>query len=105
MAQLNMKFWDFYDLTPIEIDYALKAHIKEIEDQVKLSWEQTRTQIYYNYLLTPSRKRKVSYSTFKKDYLKFNFDDDDKGEKDIIDDATFETIQEIFKNKTKGTQS
>lgn len=103
MAQLHMTLWEFYELTPIEVNFALQAHAKDVESQVILSWEQTRTQIYYNYLLTPSKKRKVSYHIFKKDYLKFSFDENEKP-KEAMDDVTFNMIQDIFKKKTKGTQ-
>jgi len=104
MAIMHITIWEFYDLTPIEVDYVIKAYIEIIESQTQLSWEQVRTQIYYNYLLTPSKKRKVSYQIFKKDYLPFSFDKDEKrSEENIIDDEAFDSIQDYFKKITKGT--
>jgi len=103
MATLHISLWDFYDYTPIEIDYALKSYFEIVEEQNKISWEQTRLQIYYDYLLTPSKKRKVTYNTFKKDYLRFGFDNEVYNNETIIDDDAFSVIQDYF-NKIKGTQ-
>ena len=105
LAYLNMNLWDFYDYTPLEIDYALKAyHEKELGD-IKLQWEIARTQIYYNYLLTPSRKHKVSYESFKRNYLKFGFDTDINANEMTEEEyeQTVEVVQNII-NKNKGAQ-
>ena len=66
---------EFLYSTQIEIDYALKAYNNIQEESDKAEWERTRTQVYYMYLLTPSKKKKATYQQFKKDYLHLNYDD------------------------------
>lgn len=101
MVLLQMPLYEFWDYTPIEIDYALKAH-KENEDRKnQIEWERTRTHVYYEYIFTQTRRRKVSYNTFKKDYFKLWFDEENKI-KEVIDDETFASINDYFKN-LKGT--
>lgn len=105
LAYLHIPLREFYEYTPIEIDYALTVYYENKEQELKLSWEQTRTQIYYTYLFAPSQKRKVSYSTFKKEYLPLNFDNDNESkETPVIDDVTFGAIQDFFKQKDEGTE-
>lgn len=103
MARLHMNLWDFYELTPIEVDYALKAYNQSLEDLARVDWERTRLSIYFNYLLTPSRKRKLSYESFKRSYIKLSFDDNNEEETNVIDDESFAKIQNIFQN-LKGNQ-
>jgi len=105
MAYLHIPLSDFWDYSPLEIDWALKAHFNQLEMNSRLSWEQTRTQIYYSYLLTPSRKRKVSYNTFKADYLPLGFDKEEKEvDKEPITDEQFDSMHNYFKNE-EGTQN
>lgn len=100
-----MPMEEFLYSTPIEIDYALKAYRDIREENDKAEWERTRTQVYYMYLLTPSKKKKVTYHQFKKDYLHLNYDDKLKeSDEPIIDDATFERMQSYFKKKPEGAQ-
>jgi len=98
MAYLHMSIWDFLDHTPIEIDYALKAYFERVNSQNELQWEIARTQTYFEYLFVPSRKRKVSYNSFKHEFFKLNFDD--KEEKDYVTEEQFDMIQKIVKEKT-----
>jgi hypothetical protein len=94
MAYLHMKVWDFWEHTPIEIDYALKSYYEQRFEDIKTDWERTRTDIYYQYLFTPTKKRKVTYSEFKKEYLRFGFDEEKQI--DVMNDETFEAIDKIF---------
>ena len=96
-----MTLWDFYTYTPIDIDYALKAYYEKKNEEAKLQWEIARTQCYYEYLYVPSKRRKVSYETFKRDYLKLSFDDEIKVKSEVIDDEQFAMIQNIM-NIKKG---
>lgn len=91
-----MTLWEFYDLTPIEVDYILLAYNKRIEEETKLSWEQVRTSVYYNYLMTPSSKQKVSYDHFKREYLRFPFDET-KSDTIALTDNDINDIQDFFK--------
>jgi nucleoside-specific outer membrane channel protein Tsx len=100
MSIFHMSLSDFNDYTPIEIDNALKAYYKEETENNKLTWEQLRIQIYYSYLLTASTKSKVSYTSFKHEYMPFEFDKDTHEEKPVIDDNTIDMIQNYF-NKNK----
>lgn len=91
-----MSLSDFWDYTPIEIDYALKAYTENKIEEARLSWEQTRIHIYFHYLLTSSKRRKVSYETFKKDYIALNFDKKEITT-DVLNDEQFESIDKFFK--------
>lgn len=104
MTYFRMSLWDFYSYTPIEIDYALKAYFEEKALIHKEEWERTRVGIYFNYLFTPTKRRKVTYNTFCKDYLKLNYDDDQDLEKHEISDEEFKNIQDYFKT-LPGTNS
>jgi hypothetical protein len=95
-----MTLLDFYTYAPIEIDYVLKAYFEKVENENIGEWERVRTQIYYSYLFVPTKRRKVTYETFKRDYLKFSFDDKDKKNEEVIDDEQFAMIQKIMKEKT-----
>lgn len=101
MAILHMSLSEFNDYTPAEIDYALKAHSEIITSQNNLSWEQVRLQIYYSYLLTPGKKRKVTYKTFKREYLPFDFDQDKKEDDYVLTNEDIDVMQNFFK-KPKG---
>jgi len=96
MVNLHIPLCDFWDYTPIEIDNALKIYTENKIDEIKLSWEQTRIQIYFTYLLTPSKRRKASYETFKKDYISLGFDKKESTT-EIIDDEQFASINNFFK--------
>lgn len=102
MALLQMPLSDFWDYTPREIDYALQAYHNQKLEESKTDWERTRTSIYYSYLLVPSKKRKVSYEQFKRNYLKLSWDDEGKENTEVIDDEAFASIHEHFK-KLKGS--
>lgn len=104
MAYIYMPLNVFWNSTPIEIDLALKAYYEAKIETEKAQWERTRTQIYFNYIFTPSSKRKVSYNTFKRDFLPFKFDELDKDKEPMIDDEAFANIQDFFKKKTEGSQ-
>jgi hypothetical protein len=104
MARLHMSLWEFYECTPIEINYALNAHFDIVKENAQLTWEQTRTTIYYMYLLSPSKKKKVSYDIFKNEYLHLSFDDEINNKKPAMSDEDFEQIQNFFKKLTKGNQ-
>lgn len=95
-----MTLWDFYSYTPAEIDFVFKAFNEKEKEEIKLKWEIARTHIYYEYLFVPSRKRKVSYETFKREYLKLAFDEDKNSNKEVMDDEEFDMIQNIMKEKT-----
>ena len=97
-----MSLNEFYDYTPVEIDYAFRFYYENEDQKSKIIWEQTRLKIYYSYLFSPSQKRKVTYITFKRDYLPFSFDEKDKEDKEVIDDNTFSAIQDFFKQKIEG---
>lgn len=104
VAYLHIPFTCFWDMSPIEVDFALTSYFKQVESDNHISWEQTRTSIYFAYLFTPSRRRKVSYNTFKKDFLPFHFDsDEDQEPKVVIDDDAFATMHEFMKQR-EGTQ-
>ncbi len=105
VAYLHMPLRDFWDSTPIEIDYALKAYYESKAQEAQLTWEQTRTQIYFNYLMTPSHKRKVSYSSFKKEFLPFGFDIENEEPKQVITDEDFAAMQNFINKKLKGPQN
>lgn len=92
-----MTLWDFYDLTPVEVDYIIKAYSTRVEEETKLSWEQVRTQIYYNYILTPSKKSKVTYDHFKKEYLRFPFDEIKQSDAPVLTENDINFIQDFFK--------
>ena len=93
--------WDFLSYTPIEIHYALQAFYEHEMEQSKGEWERFRTLIYYSYLFVPSKKRKVTYDTFKRDYLKFQFDEESKEPSEVITHEQFMKMQEVIK-KLKG---
>jgi len=101
LAFLHIPLREFYDYTPIEIDYAFKAYVDQQENSVKLSWEQTRTQIYFGYLYAPSRKRKVTYNQFKKDFLPFSFDEEENVESLALDDEQFALMDNFIENMGK----
>lgn len=105
LACLHLPLKEFLDYTPIEVDFALKAYFENKDLEIRISWEQLRTQIYFSYLFTPSNKRKVSYSTFKKEFLPFSFDQDDKESKPVLDDEAIDAIQNFFKKSEKGTKN
>jgi len=100
MVLLQIPLSEFWDYTPIEIGYALKAYRDKEAEFSKNEWERTRTHVYYEYLFVQTRRRKVSYNTFKKDYLKLWFDEERKV-KEVMDDNTFAEIHDYFK-KLKG---
>lgn len=99
MANLHMTLWDFYTYTPLDVDFALKAYFEKEKEDIKLQWEIARTHIYYEYLFVPTKKRKVSYETFKRDYLKLVFDEEKESQTEVIDDEQFAMIQNIMKQK------
>lgn len=99
MANLHMTLWDFYTYTPLDVDFALKAYFEKEKEDIKLQWEIARTHIYYEYLFVPTKKRKVSYETFKRDYLKLAFDEEKESQTEAIDDEQFAMIQNIMKQK------
>jgi hypothetical protein len=98
LAILHIPLREFYDYTPIEITYAFDAYYENKLEDIKVSWEQTRMQIYFSYLYVPSKKRKVSYESFKKEFLPLSFDDDVKEKENQIDDEAFATIMTMFEN-------
>lgn len=96
MANLHIPLFDFWDYSPIEIDAALTAHYNALFEQSKITWEQTRLQIYYAYLLTPTKNTKVSFQQFKKDFIPLSFDEILPDEP-AMSDETFEDIMGLFK--------
>lgn len=94
LVYLHIPLYEFYDYTPKEIDIALSIYFEQEQVKNQNEWERTRLQIYYNYLLTPSRKRKVTYSSFKNELLPFTFDK--KVERDVMSDDTFKEIISLF---------
>jgi hypothetical protein len=104
LAYLHLPLEEFNNYTPIEIDYALKAYYENKEEENKLSWEQLRIQTYFNYLLTPSQKPKVSFITFKNDYMPFSFDKDIDDKTSIIDDKMFEEMENLINKKIEGAK-
>ena len=96
MAHLHIPLCDFYDYTPVEIDWALQAHYETKFNEIKLSWEQIRLSSYYRYLMAPSKKNKVSYNLFKKEHMPFAFDE---LENPAMNEETIEAIQDILKEK------
>ena len=101
MALLHIPLYDFWDYTPLEIDYAFKYYSEKISIDSQIDWERTRLNIYYSYLYVPSKKQKVNYEQFKKDFLPFNFDKP----KEIIpmSDETFDYIATYFDNSKEGS--
>ena len=53
-------------------------------------------------MLTPTKKSKVTYKTFKREYLPFDFDEQKTNEKTILTNKDISDIQDFFKNKPKG---
>lgn len=112
MANLHIPLYEFWEYTPAEIDVAFRALNEAKFQEIKLSWEQVRIQIYYSYLLTPTKKTKVKYETFKRDYLPLFFDE----KKDYSDNPLFkqeaidemerriERMNNFKKKKLEGTQ-
>lgn len=103
MAYLHMTVWDFLDHTPIEIDYALKAYYEHISMQNNVAWEIARTQTYFQYLYVPSRKRKVSYNNFKKEYFNLEFDKNE--ETQPLTEEQILSMQKLIKEKTGKRES
>jgi hypothetical protein len=103
MAHLHLSLWEFYECSPIEIHYVLKSFYDHENLKNNLDWERTRTHIYFEYLFVPSRKRKVTYNTFKRDYLKLGFDSEVENKEPIIDDEQFGIIDNYFK-EIEGTK-
>ena len=97
MSTIHIPLCDFYDYTPVEIDWALQPYYEMKSSESKTNWERTRVLIYYQYLYTPSKKNKVSYNQFKNEFLPFSFDALEKP--DVMNDETIETIQGILKEK------
>lgn len=70
--------------------------------QSSITWEQVRTKIYFDYLFVPSKRTKVSYETFRRDYLPFSTDTFEPVQ--VIDDEQFADIQDYFK-KIQGVSA
>ena len=96
MAYLHIPLSDFWNYTPLEIDFAFKAYHEKALIDIKTNWERTRIQVYYAYLLTASKKRKVNYRQFKREYLPFAFDEEEPIE--AMSDETFDSINDFFNN-------
>ena len=98
LALLHIPTSVFLDSSPIEIDYAFKAFYESKNSDVQTQWEQVRTQIYFSYMFTPSSTEKVSYDTFRRDYLPFNFDEFAPVE--VLPDEDVDYLLDYMKSKT-----
>lgn len=103
LSYLHIPFYEFWDYTPIEIDYALKAYYQAKSDDDAADWERTRTSIYFSYLFVPSKRTKVTYETFRRDYLPFSTDVHEP--EVVINDEQFSDIQDYFKNLTGANKN
>jgi hypothetical protein len=100
-----MPFDVFWDLTPIELDYAFKAYVEELEYKERLSWEQVRVNAYYRYLMTPKEKSKhiLTLEQFKKRVFPLNFDKPNN-EADEIDLDQIASVFNQIEQKEVTTQ-
>lgn len=91
MATLHISANDFWNTTPSELYYALKAYSTSKIDDVKMQWEQMRTQTFYLIDIQIDKKYKMSYEKFKRQYMPFNWDE--KSEQ-IIDTPDWGNVEQ-----------
>ena len=88
---IGIRIEEFWGLTPIEFSFISDSYYSKQEEVYQSSWEQTRMQVYYQYLAFPKKGRNPSYQRFKVQHLPFPWD------KVAIDiDEEFQTMGEII---------
>lgn len=81
VSRLHITAQEFYNLTPIEFDYALQdfeeLHRESLLQPIKAIYDSARMQAFYMYKLTPNLKK---YPKSPKELWKLSWDEEDAPE-------------------------
>jgi hypothetical protein len=83
ICRLKISSDDFYNLTPIEFDYALGDYIKEVELNNRFELEVMRLQTLYLVNMQLDQNNQIKDV---KDLMRFKWEEEDKNKELIIPD-------------------
>lgn len=87
MSRLGMNTKEFYDMTPVELDFALEDFAERerlmAEVQQQTLWETTRMQMFHSERMNPHIK-KGRRAKKPEDILKFKWEKTEKSEKEKL---------------------